>query len=61
MGKAGQLFTYTELKSLNAKQGAKLKKDLARIIAAETDKDISRVIVVVRTKAGKQRKKPGGG
>jgi hypothetical protein len=64
MGGPGQLFTYKELKSRTAKQGEKLKKDAARLLAAAAARDIARVIVVVRdtpTKAGKRRKKRARG
>ena len=60
MGGPGQLFTYKELKSRTAKEGKRLKKAAARILACAGDGDIARVIVVVRdtpTKAGKRRKK----
>ena len=64
MGGPGQLFTYKELKSRSPKDGKKLKKDAARILAGAADGDIARVIVVVRdtpTKAGKRGKKRARG
>ena len=61
MGDPSQLFTYKELKSRNAKQGAALKRRAAQILAGVADKDISRIIVIERTKRSKKSKKAGRG
>ncbi len=52
MGNPGQLFKYTELKALSEEQGEQLKNDAIDAIKAESSKDISRVIIVVRAKPG---------
>ena len=61
MGGPGQLFTYKELKSRNAKQGAALKRRAVQILAGAADRDISRIIIVERTKQSKKSKKRGRG
>ena len=48
MGGPGQLFSYKELKSLNEKDGDKLKRDAKLAIEGASSKDIARVIIVVR-------------
>jgi len=57
MGGPGQLFTYKELKSRNAKQGAALKRRAARAIAGAVAADIARVIIVTRQDAPRKTRK----
>jgi hypothetical protein len=61
MGGPTQLFKYTELKSRTAKQGETLKKKAVAAIAAETAKDIARVIIVVRNPNVPGARKKGRG
>jgi hypothetical protein len=57
MGGPGQLFTYKEHKSRNARQGEIIKRDAVRDIAAAAAADIARIIIVVRTAKARTSKK----